>query len=62
MIVSTPKNSRIPLGIVSVLASTMLATERLDRLRGAVVRACRRLAASSSVRPVRAGSVSVVIR
>jgi hypothetical protein len=31
VIVSTPKTNRIAFGIVSVLARTMLAYERLDR-------------------------------
>jgi hypothetical protein len=61
-IVSTPKTSRIPLGIVSVLARTMLAYERLDCRRGALVRAWRRRLASTSVSPVVVISAAVAIR
>jgi hypothetical protein len=54
VIVSTPNANRIPFGIVSVLARTMLAYERLERLRGCFARASRRRLASASVRPVAA--------
>ena len=52
VIVSTAKNSRIPLGTVTVFARMMLAYERLERRRGRSPRASRRRAASTSVRPV----------
>jgi hypothetical protein len=61
VIVSTPKNSRIPLGIVTVLARMMLAYERLERRRANSPRACRRRAASASVNPVGAMSVPEAI-
>lgn len=60
-IVSTPKTSRIPLGIVSVLARTMLAYERLARLRGTSTRASRRRFASTSVSPVGVVSSAVAM-
>ncbi len=49
--VRTPKEKRIPLGTLTVLARRMLAYERLERTRGSPPRALRRLAASASVRP-----------
>jgi hypothetical protein len=51
VIVSTPKTNRIPFGIVSVLARTMLKYERLVRARCGLPRASRRRPASASVRP-----------
>jgi hypothetical protein len=60
-IVSTPNVNRIPFGIVSVLARTMLAYERLERRRGSSPRARSRSAASTSVSPVGAISMSVAI-
>jgi hypothetical protein len=51
VIVSRPNRKRIPFGMFSVLARTMLAYERLERSRGSLPRAFRRLAASASVRP-----------
>jgi hypothetical protein len=62
VIVSTPNSSRIPFGIVSVLARTMLAYERLDRRLGSLPRASRRRAASTSVSPVRAIPAAVAIQ
>ena len=53
-IVSTPKNSRIPFGMFSVLARMMLAYERLERWRGSFPRSSRRRAASASDRPASA--------
>jgi hypothetical protein len=62
VIVRTPKKRRIPLGMFSVLARTMLAYERLERWRGSGPRSLRRLAASSSASPNAANSVAVAIR
>jgi hypothetical protein len=45
-----------------VFARTMLAYERLERWRGRPPRACKRLAASISVRPAGSTSVTVAIR
>jgi len=59
--VSTPNTSRIPLGIVSVSARTMLAYERLVRRRETSPRASRRRVASISVSPVGVISVPVAI-
>jgi hypothetical protein len=59
--VSTPKANRIPFGTFSVLATTMLAYERLERSRGSFPRASRRLAASASVSPVSSISVASAI-
>src|SRR6516164_6275628 len=61
VIVSTPKQNRIPLGIVSVLARTMLAYERLAARRGRRPRACLRRAASTSLNPVDVISPTVTI-
>jgi hypothetical protein len=60
-IVRTPNRRRIPFGIVSVLARTMLAYDRLERRRGSGPRAVRRRAASASVSPAAAGSTAVAI-
>jgi hypothetical protein len=62
VIVSTPKNSRTALGIVTVLARTMLAYERLERLGAISPRASSRRAASTSVSPVVLMSVPEAIR
>jgi hypothetical protein len=61
-IVSTPNNSSIPLGIVSVLARTMLVYERLGRARESFPRVSRRRAASTSLSPVGVISAPVAIR
>jgi hypothetical protein len=61
-IVSAPKTKRIPFGIVSVLARTMLRYERLERWRGSFPLASRRRAASASVRPPAAITVVAAIR
>jgi len=62
LIVRTPKTNRIPFGIVSVLARTMLAYERLVRCGSSRPRAARRRPASASVRPRAAISVPSTIR
>jgi hypothetical protein len=50
--VRTPNTNRIAFGIVSVLARTIDAYERLDVSRGIGPRASSRWAASASVSPV----------
>ncbi len=59
VIVSTPKNNRIPFGTVTVFARRMLAYERLELRRGSSPRAARRCAASTSLSP--AGMVSTAV-
>jgi hypothetical protein len=60
--VSRPKANRMPFGMFSVFATTMLAYERLDRSRGSLPRSARRLAASASLRPTRSIPVRFAIR
>jgi hypothetical protein len=50
--VRTPNTNRIPFGIVSVLARTIEAYERLEVSGGIDPRASSRRAASASVSPV----------
>lgn len=60
--VRTPNANRIPLGMLTVFATTMLAYDRLERWRGSAPRASRRREASASLSPVSSVPVAAAIR